>query len=113
MKTVKECLDYMESGRAWSCRYVTYNRQKKTGGEVEVVFEAVLAREEEGANSDRNQTRAEQRNNIQKKEALKNPNHSQWYTRNYVLCEGGIPSSIVRKLHPPLLIEFNGEKVVP
>jgi hypothetical protein len=41
------------------------------------------------------------------------PNHQPNYTRNVRLTSAGTPTSIIKKIHPPLLIEFNGKIVVP
>ena len=45
--------------------------------------------------------------------AKRNPRHRRWYTRNICLLQNGVLTSIIRKIHPPLILEFNGQIVVP
>lgn len=43
----------------------------------------------------------------------RNPNHQQHYTRNIRILQRGQPTEMEVKIHPPLIIEFNGETTCP
>ena len=103
----------MESGQAFSLKVVAYNRQRKKGGDIKEYAEAILVRPtNEGEGNGRPPTRLEQ---LRKELAAckRDPRHRKWYTRNIRILQNGFPTSIIRTIHPPLVIEFNGQKVVP
>lgn len=39
----------------------------------------------------------------------RNPNHAEHYTRNIRVLVDGQPTEVIRKVHPALIIEFNGQ----
>lgn len=112
--TVKDMLSEMEAGLPFSMTVVSYNARHKEGGKVMQYGEAVLLaeqpREEAGA-SGRQPTQAESW--AERKEAAKRkaPAHRKWYTRNIRVLQDGHPTSIIRKIHPPLVVIFNGKTV--
>lgn len=118
--STKEMLTHMESGVIFSLRRVRYDRQRKKGGDIEFIAEAQLFtqadeknREEIATGGGRPLTIAEQ-TFLQLEDAKKkDPNHHHNYSRNLVLLADGHPTSEIRKFHPPLVLEFNGKKVVP
>ena len=42
----------------------------------------------------------------------RNPNHYKHFTRNVRLYSAGQPTSRITKIHPPLIIEFDGQPVI-
>jgi hypothetical protein len=107
--TIKEMLRVMESGETFSIdKAVSYDRKRKTGGDIIEYPEARLVQAEQEPTSDRPLTRVEQL----KKQKARVPRHRKWYTRNIRLCIGGHPTGQIRKVHPPLILEFNGKTVV-
>ena len=115
--SIGQCLAHMHSGRAFSCEVYTYDRRRKTGGELRHYEEAVLLRPDgpgAEAATGRPATRMEHlRAELARPKLPKNPHHRRWYTRNIRILQAGHPTGIVRKLHPPLLRRFNGKTVVP
>jgi hypothetical protein len=115
--TERDMLAYMETGKAFSLSCVSYDRKRKTGGKVVQYAEAILvqAKKEAKANARRSLTPTEKRD-IEARTAhqgpSKNPHHRKFYTRNIRILQDGHPTSIQRKIHPPLVIEFNGKRVI-
>jgi hypothetical protein len=116
--TERDMLEVMETGKAFSLKCVSYDRKRNTGGKVKQYKEAILvqATKEAKANARRNLTPKElraldERNTPRTKP--KNPHHQRFYTRNIRILQDGHPTQLQRKIHPPLVIEFNGKRVVP
>jgi hypothetical protein len=118
MITTKDMLEQMKTGDIFSCRVVKYDRKRKTGGQIIEVHQAVLAQSDKNKRDDlvpnqsylvpeRILTPFEQ---LQKKN--KNPHHKKHYTRNIRLYVDGTPTEQILKVHPPLIIEFNGKQVL-
>ena len=111
--TVQQCLAHMETGATFSCKCITFDRKRRTGGDVLDILAAVLLRNDTPLTpSDRPPTPLEA-HIATIANAPKKPNHSEFYTRNIRLCSAGHPTETIKKIHPPLLIEFNGITVVP
>lgn len=111
--TVKECLAYMETGQVFTAKVVKFDESRKKGGgilEMEAVF--LPATKRERVDGQRLPTEVEQKR-MQLAALRRNPKHKKHYTRNVALCVNAYPTSEIRKIHPPLLIVFNGIKVVP
>jgi hypothetical protein len=112
--SIKELLAEMETGKPFSVKVISYDRKRKRGGKILHYSEAILInKEEEFVNLHRGQT------NQEKKEAMlsdlampKDPRHRIHYTRNIRILQNGFPTSLIKKIHPPLIIEFNSKKVV-
>lgn len=43
----------------------------------------------------------------------KEKNHFDNFTRNVVILQNGLPTSLVRDLHPPLILTINGKDLIP
>jgi hypothetical protein len=111
--TVREMLAFMETGALFSVQGVTYNRRaKKGGGKIYEYLECMLAQAVPGQKLDRPATLKEDANQ-RVKHTRNNPNHGMWYTRNIIICQNGHPTTMIRKIHPPLVVYFNGKIVVP
>jgi hypothetical protein len=112
MITVKQALFNMKTGEVFSLRVVSYDRKRKKGGEIDEYHEAVLLREAEY--TDMKPARA-----MTPIEAMKtrldrrDPNHQDFKTANIRILQNGHPTSLIKKIHLPLLVEFNGKTVVP
>lgn len=118
--STKEMLNIMESGVAFSMKRVKYDRKRKSGGAVEYIAEAKLFTQEDARKNAENAIGAGRPLTIVERalaemdeKKQKDPDHYHHYTRNMVLLLNGHPSSEIRKFHPPLVLEFNGKKVVP
>lgn len=46
-------------------------------------------------------------------EIERNPNHATHYTRNIRILMDGQPTEAIVKIHPALIIEFNGQPTTP
>ena len=102
----------MESGAVFAAKCVTFDQKRRTGGDVLEILEAsLLQRDEKEAPA------AAGRPLTRREEVLKSvgrkANHKAHYTRNVRLHCAGEPTHTIIKIHPPLLIEFNGKIVVP
>jgi len=109
MITTAEILAYMKSGKTFSMKVCSYDRSRKKGGKVREFPEAILT--QAGPIASRPPT------SIEKKQAelariRKNPHHRSHYTRNITILANGRKTSIVEKIHPPLILEFNGDSIV-
>lgn len=128
--SVRQMLSEMETGVPFRIKGVTYNRKQRSGGEV-YEFEAQLIQAEEGVKHNprtdpqRPLTHTEQhpygrpyvvapnRPTMGAPRSTTNPNHLQWFTRNVAICQNGQRTSIIRKVHIPLVVYYNGKIVVP
>lgn len=108
----------METGEAFSLTYVTYNRKKGAGGKVVQLGECVLLQADKEARAavGRQLTPVELRGAEVREEGAarrKDPHHKAWYTRNVRVLQNGVPTTMTRKIHPPLVLEYNHLRVLP
>ena len=92
----------------FSLKVVTYNEQQQTGGEILVIDQGTLS--DEGKKTPvtpPNPAQAILKEVRKMDKRKKDPNHNVNYTRNIRVLPGGN----IRKIHPLLIIEFNGQKV--
>jgi len=109
MITFRQISDYLASGQPFTCKVVSYDRKRKQGGKVNDYEAKLLQREEKSTG--RGRTRIEE---LRETAASgRDPNHRRWYTRNIQLLVDGHPTAVVKKIHIPLIVEFNGQPVVP
>ncbi len=113
MYSFKQILSYMESGRTFTAKVVTYDRSRQEGGELIELSGRMLRPEEDIRHKGgRSLTREERR-----KDSIiglrRNPNHRRWYTRNIQLYSDGIPTIVIKKIHIPLIVEFQGQPTTP
>lgn len=108
--TVKDMLAQMDAGAVFSIEFVTYDYQRKRGGNLLQYKEAKLFASEEAG---RGKTKLEE---TKARKALikqgRNPNHRRWYTRNIRILQEGQSTSLIVKIHPPLVTKFNDQIVV-
>lgn len=101
MYTFKTVLEAMNTGKPFTCTFVTCSLSRKRGGEVRTIQGAVLT---EMRQMGRPLTRAER----QEKDKS--------YTRHAIVVQllvDGLPVEQIRKIYIPLIIKFNGEDVIP
>lgn len=99
----------MNSGQVFTCKVVTYDQKRKTGGEIKE-YRAILMQGKDRGEKLRPMTPREKL----KSADSRNPNHKQWYTRNIrIVTHDNFETTIVRKIHIPLIIEFNNQTVTP
>jgi len=116
MKTIKEMLAEFKTGNTFSLVCVSYNRKKKSGGKLITYEEAQLLQKAQRPEEPQRAATALEEKRTAVQEALavtKNPSHREWYTRNIRILQDGVPTTIVRKIHPALVIKFNNQPVVP
>lgn len=121
MIAIKQVLEVMHSGAVFSLRVVTYDkRRKEKRGQVLYYPEAQLVWGDGG--SDRTAKAGERQptdleraltGSQPQSETKRNPNHAWHYTRNIRILQDGKPTEVIVKIHPPLIIEFNGQTTTP
>lgn len=120
MITLRECLEAMHSGAVFSLRVVTFDRRRKDKcGKVVEYPQASLVWGDGGnarsrkALAERAPTALERALSGMDDMDKRDPNHARWYTRNIRLYQQGLPTEAIKKIHPALIIEFNGETTCP
>lgn len=112
--SIREVLDYMAIGKIFSMKVVAYDHKRQKGGHIIEYPEAVqVVKKDEAERDKRPATRQEQLRAKVLEHKSKIPSHGKHYTRNINVLQDGHPTSIIRKIHPILIIEFNNKKVVP
>lgn len=81
----------------FSCRFVTADRKRNTGGEIIEIKKAikVVGKKRDGS--------------LQYTTTPKNPRHWDNATRNIAV----LPGKNIRKVHTRLIIQFNGMNIIP
>lgn len=123
MITIRECLEHMHAGEVFRLKVVSFDKKRPVRcGIVHEYPEAVLmwATAPDGSESakampgERPMTELEKRLIGADAAAIaRRPHHADHYTRNIRLLMHGQPTEAVVKIHPPLIIEFNGETTCP
>lgn len=96
--SVQDATRIIDSGAIFSFSVVTFDDQRKKGGEIMSFPEARKHTIRERAST-----------NLEKRTQIKVPTK---FIRPVIIYQNGSPTSIVKSIHPPLLLEFNGKKVV-
>lgn len=117
MLSTAEALKRLNTGAIVSITVISYDRTRKKGGQVLEYAEAqLLQKNKQPVEPARPMTKVEQQkarlretDNMLKKD----PHHKANYTRNVRLMQDGQPTSIIKKIHPLLIIEMDGETVTP
>jgi hypothetical protein len=113
MYSFRQILSYMESGREFTCKVVTYDRSRRDGGEVIEITGRLLRKDEDARHQGGRNLTKEERKRDSIYGLKRDPNHRRWYTRNIRLYSDGIPTIVIRKVHIPLIVEFQNEPVTP
>ena len=113
MITIQEILKEMDSGRPFSLTVVKYDRQRKTGGELLEIPEAILVQADPApVPGQRAATPYEAATQAAEEAKRRDPSHFDHYTRNIRILADGTPTSLIRKIHVPLIVCFNGDPEV-
>lgn len=118
--SISEVLEYLHSGKPFvNMKVVTYDHfRRDRSGKILHIPEGVLlwGKPKTGKEpGERDLTEAERAAIAGTETPLlekRNPNHRKWYTRNIRQFVGGQPTESIIKIHPALIIEFNGLKTV-
>ena len=94
-------VDREENPIPFSLKYITYNRKKKSGGEIIEIDKAVKCVAMRGGKIVYDTRKKE-------KDISKNPNHFKNSTRNLNI----VGTDQIRKCNIRLITEFNGQKVI-
>lgn len=122
MISVAKCLEKMHSGAVFSLRVVSYDKRRHDRcGIVQEYREAVLVWGDGGKDrtirkGEREQTALERSligGSATQDDWKRDPNHAAHYTRNIRVLVDGEPTEVIKKIHPALIIEFNGLTTTP
>ncbi len=120
MIAIKDVLAHMHAGKPFSLRAVRYDKRRRERiGQIIEVPEAVLVWGDGGNDRvaqlpEQRQPTALERSYFAAEEApRKNPNHEANYTRNIRMLVDGQPTESMMKIHPLLIIQFNGQVTTP
>lgn len=119
MISISKCLEVMHSGAVFSIRVVSYDKRRRNRcGRVLEYPAAMLVWGNGGKGkakkrSERALTALEKSLLVAPTEIKRDPNHAIHYTRNIRLVVDGLPTEAVQKIHPPLIIQFNGITTTP
>lgn len=113
METIimKDMLDEMGTGLPFSISFVSYDKQRKKGGELKKYKEVVL----NAPPKDKTKNQEISRQTIERKERAgvsRNPHHFENSTRSFRICVNGCKTATVKKFHIFLITEFNGKKLI-
>lgn len=117
---ISECLKRLEAGELAELEVYEYDRNRGTGGEIKRLVGKLVTgieRPETHLNG-REMTESEREEREKRIQELgfgtkKSPHHSEWYTRNLRIYADNNPTSIIVKIHPPLIRSFNSVLTVP
>lgn len=109
MYTLRDIIDHIDAGKTFSCIVVSFNRKKKEGGQLIEYDELRVLRPDEEIDLGRPKTKTEALKTKLDK-IKRNPDHRKWFTRNVRIYQQGHPTGMIRKIHLPLIVEFNGSK---
>lgn len=138
MITFRHILNKLHDGEICDIDVVTYDRKRRTGGQVKsyrcilaqkasgpahrpstsVETQSIASRNREKDSRDRVVERSRgsvpERSRDRVVERSRDPNHKKWYTRNVQLVTNDdFLTPIIKKIHIPLIIRFDGQNVVP
>lgn len=103
-------LEEMNTGIPFSVSFVSYDKQRKTGGEIKKYKEVVL--NADTTNNIEGKPEAKSRLLGKRDGVSKNPHHFENSTRSFRVCVNGCKTATVKKLHIFLVLEFNGKKLM-
>lgn len=115
MISIAECLQIMHSGAEFSLKVVQFDRRRKEKqGRILEVPCAVLVWGDGGNDrvkmaGERPLTDLERILSGGSGTMKKDPSHEHHYTRNIRVIVDGLQTEVIYKIHPPLIIEFNGQ----
>lgn len=111
--SIRQMLIRMESGEIGTFRVVKYNRRLGTGGDILVIKQGFLQKKDRDMGKAIRKELAQDTQPMTPTAISKNPRHYINYTRNLHILENGRPTNRMIKIHPSLILNYNGLKVVP
>lgn len=99
--TIKEALSIIDTGKTVSLSYVSYDKKRKTGGDLKFLPEVIVTNPKENSGAVQLNPNSE-----------RSPNNFDNSTRNFYTCINGKPTSSLRKIHVFLILEIDGKKVM-
>lgn len=110
MISFREILRIIHSGQTFSCTVVTYDKKQKRGGQLREYRGVLLQRDP----MPKLRPSTPQELEDYDRQIKRDPNHRLHYTRNIRLVTAdGFKTQVIKKIHIPLIVEFNGQKVTP
>lgn len=100
----EDAMKLLESGKVCSLRYVSFDKQRKSGGKLKFIHEAMLTvpRSTDGTfKHDPVEVKRERQ-----------PAHPANGTRNFYKCIDGQITMTIRKIHVDLIVEIDGKRVM-
>lgn len=120
MITIRDCLAKLHAGEVCNLVVVTYDKRRRDKcGRVLHYPECQLVWGESSEQkplhvADRQPTPLEKRlSGLSTADFGKKPNHGEHYTRNIRVLQQGMSTEMVVKIHPALIIQFNGQTTCP
>lgn len=111
--TMSDMLKEMNTGLPFSFSFVSYDKQRKKGGDIKHYKEVVLnAPPAQDQTPTKNEATTESRPSEKRDGVRKNPHHFENSTRSFRICVNGCKTSTVKKFHIFLVLEFNGKKLM-
>ena len=110
--TISEMLEAMNTGLPFSVKFVTYDKQRKKGGEIRYYKEVVLNADTSDKKKLKETLKANSLPSEKRVGVSKNPHHFENSTRSFRVCVNGCKTATVKKLHIFLVLEFNGKKLM-
>ena len=118
MISIRECLEIMHSGAVFSLVAVSYDKRRKDRCGRRLEYDEAQLVWGDGTKKDL--VKGEREPTALEKSFMapviinnRNPNHAWHYTRNIRILSSGMATEAIVKIHPPLIIEFNGQITVP
>lgn len=109
----------MEEGKPFSLTFVTYDRKRsyRSGRVVSYEQAELMRRDQNVADGAQPPTQGQRPPTAREAQSLnranrRRANHYEHYTRNIRILQDGEPTSMIVKLHPPLVLIFNNEIVL-
>jgi hypothetical protein len=99
----EEAVKLVDSGAMIDVVYVKLDVRRKTGGQK--TFATVQLATRKKTDSSNFET-------VKTSSNSKSPNHSENFTRNFFICQNGRATSAMKRIHLPLLLEINQQKVL-
>ena len=108
----------MHSGAVFSLTVVKYDKRRKDrcGGLLQYDEAQLMWGDEKPKNivtSERQPTELEKSLMSPVIDMRRKPNHGAHYTRNIRILSSGLATEAIVKIHPPLIIMFNGQTTTP
>jgi len=110
--TMSEMLKAMNTGLPFSFSFVSFDKKRKTGGEIKRYKEVVLNADTTNKETTPAKVKTESQPLKNRVGVSRNPHHFENSTRTFRICVNGCKTATVKKFHIFLVLEFNGKKLM-